>query len=315
MASDDAVVVVGSSVTASAQVPLAVAAAQGVLTGPGSTRQGINFWTDRRGQALHRGRDHGGASDVTDETMPDAPLPPSSSSSMNGGLASSTAPAASAWRRRRHRRVNAARQGTDGLFACTISGCTRRYKYGQHRHCCGWCSIGAHTDRCDHAWQKVQMKQWRGSIIISVCATEGCGRTAGQSHIHCCTQCAWSRGGQHTTHCQERQAVVLRRMRTSGVATSLTEIPYGASVEAVDGTTGTEGNENAQRTDTSRAYSSHCPLIIEVSDEDDGAQMDLNLIPPQSGATAEERGSVCGQSATNTVAVEVGSFYDLNDLD
>ena len=103
-------------------------------------------------------------------------------------------------------------------------------------------------------------------------------------------------------------------MRTSGVANSLTKVPYGASVEAVDGTTGTEGNENAQRTDTTRAYSSHCPLIIEVSDEDDGAQVDLNLIPPQSGATAEERGSVCGQSATNTVAVEVGSCYDLNAL-
>ena len=97
--------------------------------------------------------------------------------------------------------------------------------------------------------------------------------------------------------------MVLRRMRTSGVATSSTGIPYGASVEAVDGTDGTEGSENAQRTDT---YSSHCPLIIEVSDEDDGAQMDLNQIPPQSGATAEERGCVCGQSATNTVALEVG---------
>ena len=178
MASDDAAVVVGSSATASAQVPLAVAAAQGVLTGPGSARQGVNFWTDRRGQALHRGRNHGGASEATDEPMPDAPLPPSSSSSMNDGLASSTTPAAPAWRRRRHRRFNAARQGTDGLFACTTPGCTRRYKYGQHRHCCGWCSTGAHTNRCDHAWQKVQMKQWRGSI--SVCATEGCGRTMTQ---------------------------------------------------------------------------------------------------------------------------------------
>ena len=154
-----------------------------------SARQGVNFWSNRRGSATNAWSAHGSASSTAD-----AP-----------NLATASAPTR---RRRRHRRFSshAPQQGEDGLFACTTPGCTRRYKFGQHRHCCGWCSIGAHTEGCDHAWLKVQMRALRTEV--SVCTTIGCRRAAGRNHLHCCTLCVWHKGRQHTTHCQERQTMV-----------------------------------------------------------------------------------------------------------
>ncbi|CAE7893468.1 unnamed protein product, partial [Symbiodinium necroappetens] len=91
------------------------------------------------------------------------------------------------------------------LFACQVVGCVRRYRKGSHKHCCGLCTVGHHTARCDKEWRKVQLMPLRLRGQISECVTAGCSRVAGYSHVHCCTDCVQSGGRLHTGTCQRRQ--------------------------------------------------------------------------------------------------------------
>ena len=128
------------------------------------------------------------------------------------------------------------------LFACQVVGCVRRYRKGSHKHCCGLCTVGHHTARCDKEWRKVQLMPLRGQI--SECVTVGCCRIAGYSHVHCCTACVQSGGRLHTGTCQRRQDlayVVTGAARAAGmlgVATTPTSPEGATALPSLDGVPG-----------------------------------------------------------------------------
>ena len=71
---------------------------------------------------------------------------------------------------------------------CSTTGCGRRYTKCRHAHYCSLCSMGAHTERCEHKWSRFQAASLR--LRVSTCVIPGCDRAAGSGHTHCCSLCA-----------------------------------------------------------------------------------------------------------------------------
>ena len=86
-----------------------------------------------------------------------------------------------------------------------------------------------------------------------------------------------------------------------------------AAVEAVTGTGNTMMSPSHNLTRTSPSID--CSFIIEVSSEEDGAEEDLVLIPPCSGATAAGYGSISEQAITTSASAGDSSNYSLNTMD
>ena len=199
---------------------------------------------------------------------------------LNRGTTGGAAGIHSFGRGRRHRRRSAPHGGAE-LRACATPGCDRSYSNGKHSHCCGHCSIGLHTERCDRAWIKVQMQPLRARI--STCVTSGCQRAAGLTHLHCCTLCVWRRGADHTDACHERQSVVQARgmeddgasahasaagTRTSttggggGGSSSSVERPGNTLSPDVSGATAATGCEPSEYAECGSAE----PLVLDAMD-------------------------------------------------
>ena len=89
---------------------------------------------------------------------------------------------------------------------CSTTGCGRRYTKCRHAHCCSLCSVGAHTERCEHKWSRFQAASLR--LRVSTCVVPGCERAAGSGHTHCCSLCADTGGAQHMLACTMRQQYV-----------------------------------------------------------------------------------------------------------
>ena len=105
-------------------------------------------------------------------------------------MAWSTAAAEGGGHGRRHARRE--RQAYPAQHAarqrCCTLGCERSFRTGRraHVHCCSQCSVGEHTDRCDHAWTKFIHRMARQNLSVFV--VESCDRVAGLQHIHYCRQ-------------------------------------------------------------------------------------------------------------------------------
>lgn len=207
--------------------------------------------------------------------------------------------------RGRHRQRRGALRGDSVLRACATPGCDRCYRNGKHSHCCGRCSIGLHTERCDRAWIKVQMQPLRARI--SMCVTTGCRRAAGLTHLHCCTLCVWHKGADHTDACHERQTMVwVRGMEVNpvsahesgagssmaGSAPSSAEKPGDAMAGPGDKKTkmpasfaSTESLTSSNRSNAAQLGPCNPQSVpIEISSEE--SDDDLTLSPDVSGATA-----------------------------
>ena len=95
-----------------------------------------------------------------------------------------------------------------------LSGCTREYRKIRHRSCCSTCTVGTHTARCeaDHVsynrrLRRVLRCEQRGSL--TTCGNSACTRVSGVGHTTCCGLCSDANGATHTTHCSNRQNLLM----------------------------------------------------------------------------------------------------------
>ncbi|CAE7578918.1 unnamed protein product [Symbiodinium microadriaticum] len=244
---------------------------------------------------------------------------------------------------RRHRRrgggrhfhsMSAVPQGGGGgqrdspLFACKVEGCVRRYRKGYHKHCCGLCTVGHHTARCDKEWRKVQLMPLRGQI--SECVTAGCCRIAGYSHVHCCTDCVQSEGQLHTGTCQRRQdltyvvagtvssSVLVPGMEAAGMSGVATTARSPAAMTALSSRDNVPSRDAVASSTESKPQSVKGTEAVEVSSSESSEESsgDFELISVTGGATAKlaESASVAAETKSEP-QYEAGSGVSLHMMD
>ncbi|CAE7403105.1 unnamed protein product [Symbiodinium microadriaticum] len=176
---------------------------------------------------------------------------------------------------------------------------TRRYRKGYHKHCCGLCTVGHHTARCDKEWRKVQLMPLRGQI--SECVTAGCCRIAGYSHVHCCTDCVQSGGRLHTGTCQRRQDLAYvvagtasssmpeSSMEAAGMSRVATTARSPAAMTAPPSLDGVPSRDAVATSTESKPQSVKGTEAVEVSSDESSEESseDFVLISVTGGATAK----------------------------
>ena len=242
-------------------------------------------------------------------------------------------------RRHRHRgggrhfhSMSAAPQGggqrDSPLFTCQVEGCVRRYRKGYHKHCCGLCTVGHHTARCDKEWRKVQLMPLRGQI--SECVTAGCCRIAGYSHVHCCTDCVQSEGQLHTGTCQRRQdlayvvagtassSVLVPDMEAAGMSGVATTARSPAAMTALSSRDNVPSRDAVASSTESKPQSVKGTEAVEVSSSESSEESsgDFVLISVTGGATAKlaESASVAAETKSEP-RYEAGSGVSLHMMD
>ena len=211
----------------------------------------------------------------------------------------------------------------DRARICATVGCGRRYVKSKHRLCCSWCSVGGHTQRCDHDWSRLQSQRLRQEI--SECLMPGCGRAAGYGHTHCCTLCVWSSRRQqfrHTPACDERQALVAARRNSDATSSTAVNADHGTDADAGAGQNPGQGptSGNMMMT-TGLAGPSNIseiaePILISSEDEEESSgATGSGLQQTSTGASTHPGGATASLNATpvSMAASLEASFLDALD--
>ena len=178
---------------------------------------------------------------------------------------------------------------------CATPGCGREYARTRHRNCCSMCTVGAHTARCEADFAKfsrrlsrAMRREQRGAL--TTCSTPTCLRVAGLGHHTCCRPCVDTGGGEHTTHCSNRQNFLMMQHAPAAMTTTSGVTAGNQSAVAMEMTM----REPATSTDSGAGRASEVVMIV-VSDSE------------------SERGELAFSSESTTAAK--AACHDFDEMD